>query len=802
MSRVFFSVFCLLLLLHNVLGDVILFSDRHSSVDIGPWVDIGPALPDDELRLLFALKHNEAGKAAHESAMHLAHTVGHPTYGQTISIEAACQLLAPAQDDVHTVLQWLSQYDIEAVSEHSGIRQAVHSPCTMIQVFTTAERAGRMFNTEFRRYRKHDGPTSVSIRQRNGLYVPTQVRDALFDIFGASEFYALQKGHRGGSSTTAATSEAAGSEAFSGFQPDMAKAGSSKAAKQENLNAAQTTRATSRTVGQTCSAPQQSCVGANGYTWACCSQGTAECCPTGVTDGGGQCCIAGTSCQAGTCVSTSAWNAADALSQQVVTPAIIRAMYGVPNLPVATNATITQCAVNFDGYYPTVGDLASMQTLVNDPIGTLTYVCQNSVVSGPAACGIAFQDDDEADFDVQGLSTTGNGVPTWTWIMPGNTWIVEFSTDVLAAANSFQLPSVFSISWGAPESTEQSVAQQAALQFQIMAGMRITVAACSMDQGAYTAGSGTTATVAIPASLPSVLAVGATMRTSFPRASCGLTISGSVISCSGERAAGSLTGALFSSGGGFSQVFAVPTWQSQAVTLYQQLGLPYPSTSSLGRAVPDVAAVGTQALFSTGGSFEMFYGTSVSSPLVAGMIARLNTELANAGGAKLGLLQPLLYSYAQLRADLFNDIVAGQNGCTNAFNGATPVCSTGFSTAVGYDAVTGLGTINYAVLREIAFAAQVIALPGTQPGPQGPAGQQGATGQQGPQGAQGPQGPVGPQGANGPMGLDPIAVSALAVAVVAVGVSIVLACCLMRRRTSQSAATTASSYDEMRAQLT
>jgi subtilase family serine protease len=155
-----------------------------------------------------------------------------------------------------------------------------------------------------------------------------------------------------------------------------------------------------------------------------------------------------------------------------------------------------------------------------------------------------------------------------------------------------------------------------------------------------------------PASSPSVLAVGGSR----------LSI-GSGGSYSGESA-------WSGSGGGFSRIFSVPSFQSKTVTGH--------------RAVPDVAYVGDPnsgvAVFSSlpdsGGrsGWEVVGGTSAGSPQWAGLIALTDQERAAHGKANLGRVADTLYT---LSASDFHDITAGGNG---------------YATRVGYDLVTGLGT--------------------------------------------------------------------------------------------------------------
>jgi tripeptidyl-peptidase-1 len=85
-------------------------------------------------------------------------------------------------------------------------------------------------------------------------------------------------------------------------------------------------------------------------------------------------------------------------------------------------------------------------------------------------------------------------------------------------------------------------------------------------------------------------------------------------------------------------------------------------------------------------------GTSVSSPTFAGLVSLLNQAALRHSGKTLGFLNPLLYHMYASDPSIFFDIVVGDNKCTE--QGCDPACQ-GFSATPGWDAVTGLGSLNY-----------------------------------------------------------------------------------------------------------
>jgi kumamolisin len=182
-----------------------------------------------------------------------------------------------------------------------------------------------------------------------------------------------------------------------------------------------------------------------------------------------------------------------------------------------------------------------------------------------------------------------------------------------------------------------------------------------------------------PASSAYVTAVGGTRMSGSP----GSTYPGEVAwaycaTCNSNNPEGS--------GGGYSNIFSRPSWQTVAGLL-----------SNAKRGYPDVSAIGDPAsgayvCYGSGtcSPTTSFAGTSLASPLWAGMTADLNQYLS-AQGTSLGFLDSTLYnlaSHSQTYAP-FHDITSGTNGVYNAGS--------------GWDAVTGLGSPDlYNLARDIA----------------------------------------------------------------------------------------------------
>ena len=154
-----------------------------------------------------------------------------------------------------------------------------------------------------------------------------------------------------------------------------------------------------------------------------------------------------------------------------------------------------------------------------------------------------------------------------------------------------------------------------------------------------------------PSTSPDVTAVGGTTLE--------LNSNGSVSS----ETAWSGDGGNGGSGGGVSEEYVTPSYQGS-------LGLP-------SRGVPDVAAdanPNTGVAIVLNGKIEVVGGTSVATPIWAGLMGLVNQARLAAGKSTLGLLNPRLYKPRPEAA--FRDITVGNNG---------------FPALVGYDLVTGWG---------------------------------------------------------------------------------------------------------------
>ncbi|TVY30670.1 Tripeptidyl-peptidase sed1 [Lachnellula hyalina] len=202
-------------------------------------------------------------------------------------------------------------------------------------------------------------------------------------------------------------------------------------------------------------------------------------------------------------------------------------------------------------------------------------------------------------------------------------------------------------------------------------GQCCTKAKCA--GGTYNSGTSGTFNPAFPATCPYVTSVGATqikpntlVTATAPEEACQTVIY---------------------SGGGFSNVFAMPSYQSAAVASYYTSHKPsFTATqynnSQAVRGYPDVSANGANYVVAVDGTLSLVYGTSASAPTFGSVITLINEQRIAANKSVVGFINPTVYA----NPSAFNDITSGGNeGCGTA----------GFTAVAGWDPVTGLGTPNY-----------------------------------------------------------------------------------------------------------
>ncbi|KAJ5425939.1 hypothetical protein N7465_001009 [Penicillium sp. CMV-2018d] len=157
------------------------------------------------------------------------------------------------------------------------------------------------------------------------------------------------------------------------------------------------------------------------------------------------------------------------------------------------------------------------------------------------------------------------------------------------------------------------------------------------------------------------------------------------------------------SGGGFSEVFPRPQYQDQAVKGYlRHLGSRWNGLyNATGRAYPDVSAQAANFIVRDHGEWISVGGTSASTPVVAGIVSRLNSARIAQGKPRMGFLNPWLYSQGQTG---LTDIVLGSSTGCQRNPGDARVRNASWDATEGWDPVTGLGTPLFRTLVKLALS--------------------------------------------------------------------------------------------------
>ncbi len=191
-----------------------------------------------------------------------------------------------------------------------------------------------------------------------------------------------------------------------------------------------------------------------------------------------------------------------------------------------------------------------------------------------------------------------------------------------------------------------------------------------------------------PATSPYVVAVGATQ---------GPESNQPEIACS------SSTGGIITTGGGFSVYLSRPSYQDDAVSNYLANAPNLPPSSQFntkGRGYPDVALLGYNYQVVIGGQTYAVSGTSASSPVFAGLVSLINGLRFAAGKGPVGFINPTLYKLGAQKSSVFNDITVGENNCCAGNAGQQVCCQYGFNATVGWDPLTGWGSVNFFQLQK------------------------------------------------------------------------------------------------------
>ncbi|KAK7683756.1 hypothetical protein QCA50_013132 [Cerrena zonata] len=361
----------------------------------------------------------------------------------------------------------------------------------------------------------------------------------------------------------------------------------------------------------------------------------------------------------------------DSSCTNTITPKCLQSLYGIPNTP-ATHPSNQIAVPGLIDYWAQNADLETFLKQVRPDMPSNTTFAVEMIDGGSNPQG-PDKAAAEANLDIQYTVGLATGVPV-TFISVGNETADDslgFLDVVEHLMNKTSPPQVMSMSYGMGEDwISPALAQRICNSYMALGARGVSLIFASGDGGV-----GDTFvrndtcfefSPPFPGGCPYITSVGGTAKFS-PEVGAELST------------------------GGFSNVFARPSYQDSSVPPYlEALGNIYAGRfNASGRGYPDVAAQAVDVGIVNGGQNMVISGTSASAPIFASVIALVNDRLAQAGKSPLGFLNPFLYANPQM----FNDITSGSN----------PGCGTvGFNATKGWDPITGLGTPRFAQMLAAA----------------------------------------------------------------------------------------------------
>jgi tripeptidyl-peptidase-1 len=365
---------------------------------------------------------------------------------------------------------------------------------------------------------------------------------------------------------------------------------------------------------------------------------------------------------------TSGWaNACDSfVCNKKVTPAVLATRYKISNTSAAS-ANNSMAVAEFQGQFYKDKDLALFTSSCHAKVSV-----ERQIGTERQSAGV------EAELDVEFIKAVAPEIDLAV-VYNAQYSLLNWCNQITDLDDS---PLVHSVSYGNDEKQQSSTTYMETTNTAFMkAGVAgISILFASGDQGVCgRSGCGgflkkTRFSPDFPGGSPYITAVG------------GTDFAGSDI---GDEKAWS------DSGGGFSDTFAIPAYQAEAVAAYKASAdadlPPADYWNNTGRGYPDVSALGgTKNTYcvATGGRFAGVAGTSASSPVVAGVFAKLNGIRLAAGKPSLGFLNPFIYQ----NPSAFQDVKLGVNNAGTKY---------GFKAVEGWDAATGFGTPDFAKLAAL-----------------------------------------------------------------------------------------------------
>ena len=387
-------------------------------------------------------------------------------------------------------------------------------------------------------------------------------------------------------------------------------------------------------------------------------------------------------------------------------------------------------------------DITNFQTAIGIPNKLPTLV----LVPNSGTAAITTGDEAESDLDLEYSSAMAQGAQIY-FVYTGNSTTMNVFNSLQYSVDQRIAP-VISLSYGDCETdlgqtnynAIEMILTQATTQGQ-------TVVAAAGDSGSTDCHAITTLTaqqqqalaVDYPASSPNVTGMGGTEfptadvasgnNTYFTAQNTSMDIVSSALSYIPEMvwnddaaflASGS-TSPIASGGGGVSAFTHQPSWQTGTIG-----GAPFPTIGNGFRLIPDISltASPSNAAFayctsdktawstdktnpsnsqqascnsglrdSTTHDLTLAGGTSFDAPIFSGLLAIINQSRNSTGQ---GNINPTLYTLAQSKySTVFHDITNGGNQCLAGSTYCSTAGASAYAATTGYDAASGLGSIDF-----------------------------------------------------------------------------------------------------------
>ena len=349
---------------------------------------------------------------------------------------------------------------------------------------------------------------------------------------------------------------------------------------------------------------------------------------------------------------TSTPAAAQPQAIAAVSPTAFASIYGASGLPTASSATIGIVTVGATSQ--TITDLKNFASKSGYPAPPVSVTTING--GGTSTSGIS-----EWNMDSQSSLAAAGGTIQGMVLYATRSFS---DSDLSAAYNkamSDNKAKVISVSIGGCE-TDMSTLTTDNQTFQSAVAQGQTFAFATGDSGAYECGATAGKAQSWPAASPWVMAIGGTtLSTTSGNTWAGETVWSctSASNCQHDSAGGA--------GGGPSLTQGASTAQKNSGVL----------GSSTARGLPDVsfdAAPSSGGLILVNGAYQQWGGTSLATPIFAGLWSRIQA----ANGNTLAFPAATLYGGASAHPEWFHDVTSGNQG---------------YAAATGWDYASGYGSL-------------------------------------------------------------------------------------------------------------